>query len=77
MLVKMRRYARTLSREKEKMTCKDCKYFDKTIHMIVDEMEIHRCNLEVNYTHLSVTTPIAKPCIAFEPKEDSWESVSK
>lgn len=59
------------------MTCKDCKHYIETVH--ADMSDYYICNrprfMEQEVWQW-VSSKIEK-CEDFEPKEDSWDSVSK
>ena len=61
------------------MTCKGCKYFDADNHPTTSSFmsRAGHCDKRVADGYDEYPMPDCYACDKFEPKEDSWESVSK
>ena len=61
------------------MTCKDCIYFNADKHPTINSVVsvAGHCDKRVADGYDEYPMPDCDACDMFEPKEDSWESVSK
>lgn len=57
------------------MTCKDCKYYGK--ETVIDDKTYHFCTDSGDLILTGEEDEDCGMCLFFEPKDDSWESVSK
>ena len=65
--------------KREQMTCQDCKYFDADNHPTIFSFmsRAGHCDKRIADGYDEYPMPDCYACDMFEPKEDSWESVSK
>lgn len=59
------------------MTCKDCIYFNPTEHLKPEWVGSNRCDKHQADSYQEYVNEDSEVCEDFEPKENSWESVSK
>lgn len=59
------------------MNCADCAYFEKDIHIKPHLINTSLCRLHCAEGYAEYVSADTEACNDFEPKDDSWESISK